>query len=203
MPQLKVPTALSKLGCVVFIKRRGRRRVGPTLPPHALCNVQQYDKQPMAETMADTAPASAQRHSNSVLGPLRFSPPMCIGGSGRKRMPLWTAWRAEACSSRLGLGFGLGVGVGVGLGPGGRMRAARGLRCRAAEPPRSHLVRVRLRVSVRVRVGVRIRVRVRARRVRTAHAAARGHDLVRVRVRVRLRLGLRLGVGRGLRLGAG
>ena len=43
--------------------------------------------------------------SNSVLGPLRFSPPMCIGGSGRKRMPLWTAWRAE-----VGEGEGEGEG---------------------------------------------------------------------------------------------
>ena len=52
---------------------RGRRRAGPTeAATHAAIfrpvPDQQYDKQPMAETMADTAPASAQRHSNSVPG---------------------------------------------------------------------------------------------------------------------------------------
>ena len=63
------PYLTSKLGYVSIYKAEGTATGrAPTLPAHARSNLQQYDKQPMAETMADTALASAQRHSNSVPG---------------------------------------------------------------------------------------------------------------------------------------
>ena len=54
---------------------------------------------PIAATIPATLAGAVQRHSNSLVGPLRFSPPMWIGGSGRKRIPLRTASRADPCSS--------------------------------------------------------------------------------------------------------
>ena len=54
---------------------------------------------PIAATIPATLAGAVQRHSNSLVGPLRFSPPMWIGGSGRKCIPLRTASRADPCSS--------------------------------------------------------------------------------------------------------